>query len=448
MKTRHLWAFLALSITFQVVAQNQKNKYSEAGKALQKNFLEMLQDASVLAAGKEKDTTPCEPFLILQQFTKSDLLPNTKPFEAYFKNVLEDYNKKLNALQDNIILTTSSNPNESYFAAISRSRRFKDFAEDITGIKILDINKKDKDILLDFYVNHPLKKRKTITTKGEKIASAKFAECYATTNHTLKANKWKYPKVTWFIKTTVTITCDCANDSNRDEVNEAIFEYDAFVNGTLTTSNIDFEKTKGSSFSLEKVSCCPGEEDPNEDTSIDLPEDMLVSLPEQTLGVSGGIGFEQDLEEVSICLGAEYLFNITELGNSPLYIGGVAKLATASFMDFNSTTISVGPTAQLFTPISTNGDTQMTNGLTAVYLFGTNDNNGFKDDISGYQIGLNTGLNVQISSNASISLIIPIVSFQNLTFESQEGGGSLDVSNTSILLNKNNPVTLGVRIGL
>lgn len=448
MKTRNLWVFIVLIITFQATAQNKKNKYSEASKALQKNFLQMLENPNPIAVDKKKDTAPCEPFLLLDQFTMSDLQPDTKPFETYFKNVVEDYNKKLNVLKDNIILTTSSNPNESYLAAVSRNRRFKDFAEDITGLKILDINKKDKDILLDFYVNHPLKAPTTVTTKGEKIATAKIAECYATTKHTLTPSKWKYPKVTWFIKTIATITCDCVDDYNFNEVNEAIFEYNAFVNGTITTSKIDFEKTKAPSLSLEKVSCCPENEEPNEDASIDLPKNELVSLPEHTLGVNGGVGFEQDLEEVSFCIGAEYLFNITNLGDNPLYVGGIAKFASTSFMDFSNTTISVGPTAQLFTPISVNGDTHITNGLTAVYAFGTNDNNGFKDDISGYQIALNTGLNVKVSNNTSISLTIPIISYQNLTFKPQQGGQTIDVNNTTILLNKNNPVTIGVRFGL
>ncbi|MEM6516203.1 MAG: hypothetical protein AAF688_08470 [Bacteroidota bacterium] len=446
MKTKFLLALLVLMSSIRMLAQNQQNKYVEASKSLQKNFLQMLENPNPLAIDKKKDVADCEPFPILEQFTKSDLLPKRKPFEDYLKNILLEYNKKLNALKDNIVLKTSSDPNSSYLAAVNRSSRFKDFAEDITGAKIFNINKNDKNILLDFYLNHPLKKPTAIVSKGEKVATAEFSECYATTEHTLTISKWKYPKVTWAIESTVTITCDCVEDSNiQDEVNEAVLTYDAFIKGELSGTKITFGKTEASSLTLDSVSCCPVGEEPIEEAGIQLEPTETISLPNQTIGFRGGIGLEQDFEEIALCLGAEYLYNITDVGNSPLFIGANAQFSNTSFMDFSSTWVSVGPTAQLFSPINQAGDLHITNGINGGYVFGTNDNNGFKDDVSGFEISLNTGLNIQIKDNLAISLIIPVVSHQSLTLEAQEGAGSQDISNISILLNKENPIKLGLR---
>ena len=457
MKTKFLWGLLVVLCTMSLTAQDKKNKYTEAGKALEKNFLTMLEDANPnVIKVKDKDL-PCEPLLVLQQFTKADLLPATKSFEGYFKMVLEDYGKKLNGLQDNIILETSSDPNLSYLAAVNRSKRFKDFAEDVTGKKIFNINKKDKEVLLDFFLNHPFKKPLSVTAKGKKVASAKISQCYASTEHTLTPGKWKYPTINWTIKTTVTITCDCEDENSPEELNEAVFVYDANIKGSLTTKKIDFGKTRASNVALKHLSCCdahlePDEEDPQTDheepTEEPNPGQTLpASLPHQTIGVSGGIGFEQDLEEVAICLGAEYLYNITDLGDSPLFIGANAQFSTTSFMDFSNTWIQVGPTVQLFTPINPSQDLHWTNGLEGGYIFGTNDNNGFKDDISGFAVTLVTGLNIQLTNNLAVSLIVPVVAHQNITLESQNGGGSVDISDTSILLNKQNPLKVGLRFG-
>lgn len=458
MKTRFLWGLLITLSVVSVSAQNQKNIYAEASKALEKNFKSMLEKPDPMLINRKEDNVQCEAFPLLDQFTKADLVPQTKPFEKYFKMILEEYGKKLTNLKDNIIKDTSSDPNLSYFAAVNRSRRFRDFAEDVTGKNMVDIQKKDKEVLLDFFLNHPLKKPVSVSAKGQKVASAKFAECYAYTEHQLIPSKWKYPKITWRIQTTVTITCDCEVENDPNEVNEAVFVYDANIIGSMTTTKIDFGRTRAAALDLKRVSCCDEHQRPEEEeeaeTDHDEPQDepkggstVPASLPQQTVGVSGGIGLAQDFEEVAICLGAEYLYNVTDLGDSSLFVGANAQFSNTNFMDFSSTWIQVGPTAQLFCPINPSQDLHWTNGIDAGYIFGTNDNNGFKDDISGFAISLNTGLNIQVKDNLAISLIVPVVTHQNITREAQDGSGSLEVSDTSILLNKANPLKVGLRFG-
>ena len=90
----------------------------------------------------------------------------------------------------------------------------------------------------------------------------------------------------------------------------------------------------------------------------------------------------------------------------------------------------------------------MTNGIAGGYVFGTNDNGGFKDDVSGFEISLNTGFNIQVSPRVSISVIIPVLTHQSLTIDSQVEEGSFTTDDTQLFINKNSPAQLGLRFGL
>jgi hypothetical protein len=445
MKNYRAIIFLLLINILQSYSQTKTPDYNKATAELIERYREMFEKPGFI--NKDKDKEACEPFTLLSQFEAKDLLPQSKPFSNYLKGLLATNQQKLDSLSKNSIGSNTVNRLDLYLEILGKSKSFKKFAEAITGQSVLDLSAKDKELLIEYYLGHPLKNGASVSSKNKKPAKAKFDNCFAVSTGVLIPRKWKYPAIEWKIVTTVTIVCECEGNE-AGEVNKAVFEFQAYLSGVLSPSTISFEKNIQSSLSLESVLCCGFEEEETENTSLEINPTETISLPNMTIGGGLGVGFEQDFEETSFCLGAEFLYKTLVLNKSDLFIGANAKIATTSFMDLNNIQFSAGPTAQLFTPISIFGDTHITNGVGANILFGTNDTNGIKNDISGFEVILNSGLNVRLNNNASLSVILPILSYQNVKFKNQDGDNLFETSGTTLLINKNNPVTLGIRIGL
>lgn len=167
-------------------------------------------------------------------------------------------------------------------------------------------------------------------------------------------------------------------------------------------------------------------------------------MPARTIGVAAGIGFENDFEETSLCVSGEALFRLNEPNPCGFYLGGDATFEYSSFNDWNQTTFQIGPKAQFHTPITPSKEVQWVNGIGAKYMFGNLDNNGFKEDLTGFNATLYSGLNIRLTEKLSIGLEIPVLGYENITYKS-DGGSEFKADNTSLLVNKRNPVKIGTR---
>lgn len=168
-----------------------------------------------------------------------------------------------------------------------------------------------------------------------------------------------------------------------------------------------------------------------------------MSQPDQTIGYTAGIGFSNDFEEVSYCAGVEYLKRISNK-KSDTYLGGGVSYGGTSFDGYTTSRVMVGPKIQIHTPITPSGETQWVNGFKGYYSFGNRENNGYKDKTSGVELSLYSGFNIQLNEKTAVGIEFPIITWDKLTIK-PENGSDYEVDNTSLLLNKGNPLKLNLR---
>ncbi|MDT0555614.1 hypothetical protein [Patiriisocius hiemis] len=382
------------------------------------------------------------PKVICAEPIKSLLYPSTNHFSFnYLIGGIRNYEKQVNAFEK----IDKGNFASSFDKLIQKyepGSSYLNFLKNTAEVNLGALNENEKKELREIYSTlHSFSRGIPIVFVEENMGA-----CYVELRIIMKLTKVDSPFVYWSFASRVVENCNCKKDPDR-KIKSLKYEYTSNAKGVLTSKKISFEEPKNIKFELLQEVCCPSKTETPKETALEINPTENISLPNQTIGGSIGAGFEQDFEETSFCLGAEYLYNATDVGDGALFIGGNIGVETTSFMDFNNTQFNIGPTVQLFSPITPSGETHMTNGINGNYIFGTNDNNGSKDDFSGFNIGLNTGLNVPLSDNVSISLIVPIVTHTSLTFTSQDGPGEFKADETSILINKNNPAKLGLRIG-
>ncbi|MAY52966.1 MAG: hypothetical protein CMC75_06875 [Flavobacteriaceae bacterium] len=447
---------LLLSILVMlVVAPNmnaQKKKPSKKGIYtawyLHKEMSKMIDSAKL----RGKATGPCDPLIYIKSLGKKGIIPSPK--------------KELGVAMDSLgALLTNPRSMETYgfdywpLSEFNKSKTYGEFVNNFYNKDIGQLNKTKFKASNEYY-----RELKKIKKEGVTIYKRTVTKKNCTYSIETKFNftKWDGTRDTdnqWIIyraifsgklETNIKINCKCKGKSTND-LKKAHFRYEM-----PTSFVIDFSKKgnkqlwrpvkkRASNLDLVNTECCTANDISYEDPSLEIAPTENISLPNQTLGAFGGVGFGQDFEESSICLGAEYLYNATKLGNSALFVGANVELETSSFMENTNTWVGFGPTAQLFIPISPRGDVHVTNGLSATVIFGSNDNNGIRDDISGFGITLNTGLNVPLGNNISVALILPVLNYQNLTFESEEGESSFEQQNTSLFIGKGSTTKLGVR---
>ncbi|MBN4070614.1 outer membrane beta-barrel protein [Olleya sp. AH-315-F22] len=175
-----------------------------------------------------------------------------------------------------------------------------------------------------------------------------------------------------------------------------------------------------------------------------LDQDFL--FPEQTFGFGAGVGFANDFDETTFCLSAEYLRKLGSTENCGLYLGGEATYENSSFNGFKTSTFMLGPKIQYNTPITPSKQTQFVAGVMAQYEFGKIDNNGFNEDVTGIDLCLYSGFNIRVSEKWSIGAQFPILNYEKLTFKSDNGEFKAD--NTTLAINKNNPLKIFTRRSL
>jgi len=393
----------------------------------------------------------CNPLGYLEEFDLKGLVPDAKKFDDFISKIDFNYGNRLQGLQLQLTLPPNTTVDDVAIDLLGKAKNFAAFVKKFTGSEVYDLGEKDQNLLLDYYINHPIKQKPNVHVKGKKFIKSKKRSCIASSSTELKLIEWKgYPKLKWDLITTITIVCDCEEQPPTD-LSEGTVAYKAEIRSTRANNNIQFIKSKLWGPFETDAECCGMEEEYVEEDEDGEPTGPIQEYtpPQQTLGGSAGIGFSQDFDETNYCIGLEYLYQLTEIGNNPFYIGAHASYGGLSFNGNESALFQMGLSLQLFSQFSEYlKKVHITNGIVASYLLGSQTNNGIKDDSNGYSLTLHTGLNVPINENVSISLFVPVLSYQNVTFSNDSNMGDFTVTETTLLINKNNPLRVGVRFRL
>ena len=207
-----------------------------------------------------------------------------------------------------------------------------------------------------------------------------------------------------------------------------------------------FSQSKNPTLKIIRYQCCPEKEEEEEPAKTALNDDEGIEdlMQDQTIGFGAGVGFAQDFDETTLCVTAEYLYQINTDEYKGWYVGAEGSYSNTSFGDVSSNKTMVGGKIQHNFSGVPSGETQFVVGVMANYAFGNNDFNGFTDDFTGTIFCAYGGVNVRVSENWSIGAQFPFLIFENFTFK-PESGGEFKSDATSLFINKDNPLKIIVR---
>ena len=431
------------------IAQKKKpKKPSAGGNKLANQYHAAIAEMKKTATYKASFKSSCNPKSKLNELKPRDLFIDKK---------------KLAFHMDSLMTFTKFDDDHGYIYAITTTDNYQDYlielkGNNIGGLKKPKWHRKNYEFL------------KRLKQKGFDFGSHKLSKkgCNYTIENKIRPTKWTIKqtdkkKNIWIanydvvIVVRVQVECSCKGKTTND-VKSALFEYQGpgnfetvyFINANPRSIkyNFKFLKKPQSKVLLQEAICCQPEDISYEDPLLENTTQEIGSLPNQTLGGFIGAGFQENFDETTFCVGTEYLHNVSQIGNSPLMVGGGVHYSNTSFFEVNTSSLAIGPTAQLFTPITSNGSVYLVNGVSAQYAFGSQDAFGFESNFSGFNGLLNTGLYVPINDQLGVSLVIPVLSVQSTTFKPNEGEGSFTDSSTGFFLENRNAIKIGLRLGL
>ncbi|WP_203256574.1 hypothetical protein [Hyunsoonleella ulvae] len=450
MKAKHTLTLLACITYFVGFSQQNTNyrytKNQEAAANLISAFNTMHKTQNIV---NWKDTKPCKVKDLMGKVPTSIIAIDTSNIAFAINGIYstiqppitsETFDKGMfNTLEDKAL------------NAINNSKNFADFVHGFTGKDIGGIKGertsssgmvyKDIDEIRSYYKS--LKKFLDGLEFTPKHDNDLNGNCRTEATSDVKIIKFNYPKITWKISTYVTVNCICNNGLDPTEVKSGSYEYTGTLNGIFTHAKMTFDQPKDSKITIHSLECCAIKEEPI--SSEPLTDSIDDLMPEQYIGGGVGIGAQQDFEEISYCVSAEYLKKLTYGSDeNAWYVGAEVGYSGWSFNDSKSNRIKIGPKLQYHTAVTPSKQTQLVVGLMGNYNFGTNDNGFSKDDVTGIVGCAYGGVNIRVCENWSLFGQFPVFIYESTTFKS-EAGGEFKTDGTSLLLNKDNPLKLGVR---
>ncbi len=173
-----------------------------------------------------------------------------------------------------------------------------------------------------------------------------------------------------------------------------------------------------------------------------------VEWADYTAGGSAGFGWtdNEGSSETTFCFGAEFLAKVLGENQNPKgagYLGAYANYHIGNSDNFDESLLRAGVKFSYFDRITPLNEAQLIYGVKAFYETGSRNFSGFDDDVNGFGFTAYTGVNFRACEKASIGLEFPIISFLSRTFEG--GGNEFKQDNTSIAINKDNPIMAYLR---
>ncbi len=167
--------------------------------------------------------------------------------------------------------------------------------------------------------------------------------------------------------------------------------------------------------------------------------------------VEGSAGFGlnsiEDETETSFCFGAGYNYRISEDNyNGASYLGAFANYQSLSADELDASMLRAGLKYTYFDRITKNAEVDLTYGFKAFYETGSQEDFGFKQDVSGYGAAFTIGANFNVTDDFAIGLEVPFINYIQRTFEYEDE--ETKEENIRFGLNKDNMVMAYARIAL
>lgn len=410
----------------------EAKKNEEIAKKLQGTFKSMYENAT-LKKSKNKENCIQEDLVGMADpsslmFEENSAVVTIKSIKSILLNDLYNYGL--------IDKGQFNSPSDRDLHAFTTTNNFSDYVKALLGREIGEVSEK---MLNDIKKHYKFLKTNFDKTFLIETSSHMSPSCGYTKTYFIKVKSFDYPNVTWEIRTQVQVDCECSLDELSKNIDNGTYEYTSETKGILTSTNITFGTAKNAKLEVLTLNCCPTKEKEEEKVSLIEP----IEQPDQTIGYNIGFGFQNDFEDISYCGGVEYLKRISDKKSDTYFGGGISYLGT-SFNDNKTNQVMVGPKIQIHTPISHNGDTQWVNGFKGYYSFGNQKNNTYTDKTTGIELSLYSGFNIQLNEKAAVGIEFPVITWDKIKIK-PEIGADYEFDNTSLLLNKGNPVKLSLR---
>ncbi|MCW5519904.1 hypothetical protein J1N09_08650 [Aureitalea sp. L0-47] len=454
MKVKILLLFIALTFlsgTGEMFSQ-RKNPRIDSGKNLYNTLATMLRQAKEAPA---KDLQ-CEPSKLLRSIPRKKLLPTQADLMKEISRIVDDSL----SIEDYVLKVSNQRALEYLTNTKTKTEYLKYLGPEYKGFKF----KQSKFDRFYYAVRRAQK-------SGFKIFDSSFkqGECAISVETILKPIKFtvdpkRFPvaNVDWEIKTNIAIECPCTTN-NKFKVKIAKYSYSATCQGSLLFNEkyqshpeapvkifvkygLRFGKIKDPKLVLEYLECCKKLEDPVKKSSFTDPNE-IINNNNTLLDTGVGIGFGKEVE-TNIGFSGVVLFNVTEIGGNPLFVGPKASVSTTSITSdaINELKILFGPTAEYQIPLN-DGRTRIVTGVNSGYTFGNVESFGFDQNFSGITVNTYAGAQINVGNNLAITALLNFLEFSSLTFKSDMENFENTTSNTTFLTD-GGAISVGVRIGL
>lgn len=215
------------------------------------------------------------------------------------------------------------------------------------------------------------------------------------------------------------------------------------------TNSLDVFETKATSIQDFNLDDLEGTFNPNplegEVVTVDYIEQQnaqqVVAFVRTMLALGAGFGFVED--ETLWCLHAAYYLRLAQFQRSAFY--GAIGFAYSGFDNngISQNIIDFNLRFLMFQSISKLNEIRLIYGLLFSYGFGNDKFDGFKTDITRFVAAAVIGFQLMLSTRWSLAIQTNLLAYQSTT-RKPEGGGEFKDDFTSLLINKNNLLTLSL----
>ncbi|MDC8003330.1 hypothetical protein POV27_04670 [Aureisphaera galaxeae] len=370
---------------------------------------------------------------------------------------------------------------------IKKSKDADDFIEKFSKNGTLSDDKHEPFILQNLFEDYKRIRLAKILTTLREFDITKNCKAYFGISARLKSVDMFRNKIIWEFKLhNVRLACNCENEENFKEFKSGDMEFTCEVESAIKDENmrkLNFNRSQPSKLRIFKYKCCgkkegddapkdgeggsgsgsegnrggedsdkEGDDSDKENKDQGYYDDQEgeayccnYEMPKNTFGVSAGIALINNFEDTSYDVAVQYMRDFGSIGGGNRIFGGVeAGYMGAETQDgqVTQTMLYGGVIAENRTPILP--CLNWVQGVSAQYGMGNIENQGRKDDLTSFTVGIHTGLNLQFSESIGLGLNLQLAEFGSTTFTNEQGDEfKQDIG--SVTLNKGMDSNLVVR---
>lgn len=160
-----------------------------------------------------------------------------------------------------------------------KAERYTDFVTRITGDNLGALSKAERKKVRDIY----LFLKYTLTDEQEHRMDLekeiRFDDCIAQVATSMKTTAFEYPNITYELKISIYLSCNCSEGKGSLSVKSGVFDYIATSKGIYSGSVITFGNPINPHIAIRNIYCCP-------DDTTKKTEETALANPEKEETVS------------------------------------------------------------------------------------------------------------------------------------------------------------------